>query len=308
MTGDAAADEAADERTFDARINAAMPRLSPSEQRVARFFLDRREVLVLSTAVEIGVLAGTSDATVVRAARSLGFSGLAELRELALADIAGSAASPGGRLAGTLDQAGASSVGAIRHVVAAHQDGLAVLQTPTFEDAFDEAVAALSAARRIHVFGIGPSGAMANFAVLQLNRIGRPAAAMTASGVALADGLLALGHGDAVLMLAYAPLYREVAVTLDHAERLGAPVVLVSDSLASFVEGKVKTVLPVPRGRAGNLAMHGATLVTIEALVTALAAGARDEAISTLEELSALRGAIDRDWLKRGVLRKSGRK
>jgi hypothetical protein len=49
-------------------------------------------------------------------------------------------------------------------------------------------------------------------------------------------------------------------------------------------------------------------MVVIEALTTALASARRDAALARLEELAALRGAIDKDWLKRGVRRRPGTK
>jgi DNA-binding MurR/RpiR family transcriptional regulator len=291
--------------SLEGRISQTLPALSPAEQRVARFFLDRRETVLLASAAEIAALVGASDATVVRTARSLGFSGLSDLREAALADLTNNAASPSGRLKRTLEEAGDDAVSALRHTLATHEESLGLLRDPAFEASFLRAVEHLRKAERRHVFGIGPSGAVADYAALQMNRIGLATTALSVSGVGLADRLLGLGEGDALLAIAYAPLYREVAVTLDVAERLSLPVILVSDSLGPFVQGRVSEILPVPRGRAANLAMHGATLVVIEALVTALAAGAPETALSTLEDLASLRGALDKDWLKRGVRRQA---
>jgi DNA-binding MurR/RpiR family transcriptional regulator len=271
---------------------------------VARFFLERKETLLLGSAAEIADLTGTSDATVVRTARTLGFEGLAELREAALADLTSTAPSPSGRLQRTLEQTGDDPVGALRHVTATHEKNLQELYDPEFERRFALAVKRLVAARRCHVFGIGPSGTVADYAALQFNRIGFPSSALSVSGIGLADRLLGLAKGDAILMIAYAPIYREVAVTLDHAERLEIPVVLVSDSLGPSIGERVEEVLSVPRGQAGNLALHGATVVVVEALVAAIAARRRDTALTALEGLSSLRGAIDKDWLKRGVTRR----
>ncbi|HVO04299.1 MAG TPA: MurR/RpiR family transcriptional regulator [Candidatus Cybelea sp.] len=286
--------------SFEGRVLALLPKLSPAEQRMARFFLDRREALLLGSAAEIAALAGASDATVVRTARSLGFDGLAELRAAVLADITRGAPSPSGRLKRSLDATGADALASLRHVLATHEEGLRVLHEPAFEERFAAAADILLSARRRHVFGIGPSGAVADYASLQFNRIGLATTALSASGIGLADRLVGLGKGDAVLAIAYAPIYREVAVTFDEAARLALPVILISDSLGPFVGDRARIVLPVPRGRAGNLSLHGATMVVVEALIMALAAQRRDAALGALERLAAIRGAIDKDWLKRG--------
>ncbi|ENN89798.1 hypothetical protein RHSP_08712 [Rhizobium freirei PRF 81] len=286
--------------TFDDRVLGMIETLAPAEQRIARFFVDQKQAALLNSAAQIAQLAGTSDATVVRTARALGFESLSTLRADLLAELTGTP-SPGARMERTLAETGSQATNALRHVVDMHQHALSVLQHEEFAASFERCVDILAGATRRHIFGIGPSGAMADYASLQFNRIGLPTNALSTSGVALADRLLWIGAGDVVLMIAYAPLYREVEVLLEHAGRHGVPVILISDDLGLLVADKVAEVLPVPRGNAGHLAMHGGTLVLIEALVVALAAKNKDVAIDSLDQLSQLRGAIEKSWSKRGT-------
>lgn len=300
MTDAAFTDQPAD---FDARVLAAIESLPPAEQRMARFFVSQKQSVLLGSAAEIAQLAGASDATVVRTARALGFESLSALRQMLLSDLTGTP-SPGRRLARTLEETGDDSAGALRHVIGIHEDVLGALKRPELAAAFGRAVDILAGAGRRHVFGIGPSGAMAEYASLQFNRIGLPTAALSVSGVALADRLLWLAEGDAVLMMAYAPLYREVEIVLDQAHQMGVPVVLVSDNLGPFVSDKVAEILPVPRGKADHLAMHGGTMVLIEALIIALAGRGAEAAFDSLDRLGNLRSSIDSAWSKRGTRKK----
>ncbi|MGL4968004.1 MAG: MurR/RpiR family transcriptional regulator [Inquilinus sp.] len=286
----------------DQRVEAAIDRLSPAEQRVARFLVAQKEAALLSPAAEIAARAGTSDATVVRTARSLGFEGLQQLREALLADLTGST-TPGSRMRRTLDVVGDDAAGALQHVLSIHREATEALAAPEFQRPFARAVEILAAARCRHVFGIGPSGSVAEYAALQFSRIGLPSEALAESGIGLADRLLRVAEGDALILIAYAPLYREAAVALDVAERHRVPVLLVGDSLGPFVQERVAEILPVPRGRADHLAMHAGTMLLIEALVVALAARDRERALAGLETLGALRGEIDKLWLRRGPKR-----
>jgi len=289
-----------DHVAFEALVQEALADLTPAEERMARFFADRKEVVLLGSAAEIAEQAGVSDATVVRTSRALGFESLSALRAVLLSELKGSA-SPGRRLKRTLDDVGDSAEHVLSHVIGVHEETLDVLKRKDFAGAFSRAVPILARATRRHVFGIGPSGALAQYASLQFNRIGLATSALSATGIALADQLLSLGRGDAILLIAYAPLYREAAVVVGRARDLRVPVILVSDSLGPQVADAITEVLPVPRGRADHLAMHGGTMVLIEALTIALAARHRGQALKSLEQLSALRGAIDKTWLKRGV-------
>lgn len=288
---------------FDGVVEAALLRLTPAEQRMARFFLHHKQEVLLGSAAQIAEMAGSSDATVVRTARSLGFESLSALRGTLLTDLTG-VPSPSGRLKRTLAAAARGPAAALEHVIEIHENALAVLRRADMAQRFARSVELLAGVRRRHVFGIGPSGALAEYAVLQFNRIGLASDALAASGVELADRLLRLAKGDAVLMLAYAPIYREVTVVLEEARRLSAPVVLISDSLDSWVGDQVAEILPVPRGEAGHLSMHGGTMVLIEGLIIGLAARRRDAAFDSLERLNRMRGAIDKDWIKRGRRRR----
>lgn len=287
-------------QTLENRVLAVVEALAPAEQRIARFFIDQKQAVLLNSAAQIAQLAGTSDATVVRTARALGYDSLSTLRAALLAELTGTP-SPGTRMERTLAETGGRAGDALRHVIDIHEKALQALRHEQFAVSFERCIDILAGANRRHVFGIGPSGAMAEYTSLQFNRIGLPTNALSVSGVALADRLLWLGKGDAVLMMAYAPLYREVEVVLDHAARHDIPVILISDDLGPLVADKVAEILPVPRGNADHLAMHGGTTVLIEAMIVALAAKNKEAAIDSLDKLSTLRGSLDKAWSKRGT-------
>src|SRR5262249_25006266 len=67
-----------------ARIRATFPSLSEAEQRVADAILARPREAIFLPVKELAQRAGASEATIVRCCRSLGYSGLRELK-LALA-------------------------------------------------------------------------------------------------------------------------------------------------------------------------------------------------------------------------------
>ncbi|MEI6098182.1 MAG: MurR/RpiR family transcriptional regulator [Alphaproteobacteria bacterium] len=288
---------------FETRINAQSAQLSLTEQRLARAIVLQKDRVVLASAQQIAELAGTSDATLLRMMRALGYETLAEMREELLADLTGGTA-PSLRMQLTMDEAGSDPARLLAHVIGIQQDHLAALRAPALSVAFGQALNLLTAAAAAHVFGLGPSGAMADYLALQLCRVGLPARAMTQSGIGLAEKLLAMQAGDLLVLIAYAPLYREVRVALERAEALGLPVVLISDSLGPVLQDRITVTLDVPRGRSEHLALHSATLVMIEALVLGVSAQSRDRALDALDDFASLRAAIDSSWTKRGTRRR----
>src|SRR5579863_3665975 len=89
--------------SFADRVAARSGDLAPAERRVAELLLDLGPQATLLSAAALAQQLGTSDATVVRTAKSLGYGGLAELRRA----LASHAVNPplGERLRRTLDQA-----------------------------------------------------------------------------------------------------------------------------------------------------------------------------------------------------------
>src|SRR5438876_6548993 len=65
---------------LDERVAAARGALSAAEERVVDFIARHREEVAFLSAAEIARELATSDATVIRAAQSLGYSGLPELK------------------------------------------------------------------------------------------------------------------------------------------------------------------------------------------------------------------------------------
>ncbi len=277
---------------FRDRLRAQEPALTRSALRVARFIDRNRATTLASSAAELAAAVGTSDATVIRAVQALGFDGLADLRQL-LAATLDRRSTVVEDMRRTLADVGDSAGRAVDLVVETHRESIQALQSKAGRTTILAAVAKLHPAHRIVIFGIGPSGALARYLALLLTRNGRPARALDATGIALADQLLDLREGDALLILAYGRSYREVVATFTEARRLGLPIVLVSDTLDSRIARHADVVVPARRGRAERVALHGTTLVALEAIVLGLAASDRARAVGSLERLNELRESVN---------------
>jgi DNA-binding MurR/RpiR family transcriptional regulator len=143
------------------------------------------------------------------------------------------------------------------------------------------------------VFGIGPSAALATYVSILLARCGRCSRTLNATGSMLADQLLDLRQGDSLLILAYGGLYKEVTAVFAEGKSLGLTTVLVTEAYGTPLARLADVVIAIPRGRPGQVSLHGATLVGLEALVLSLAAAKPDDALTSLEKLNQLRRAID---------------
>src|SRR5579862_2238342 len=273
------------------RIADGAAGLSPAERRVARYFLDNREEVLVASAAALAAKTETSDATVVRTAKALGFSGLDELRR-ALADEIRTALSPADRLARTLGEVGDSLSAALTLTLDIHMHALDALRRSISDEMFERAVDGIINARRIVAFGLGPSSAIAGYLARQLNRFGFEALTLSNAGLLFADDLRRLREGDLVIMLAYGRIYAELAALLDEIGRLKLRSFLVTDTLAAALRRRVELVLPVARGRADLLSTHTATLGFLEAVLVGIAVRRPGQTLAALRALNDTRAKL----------------
>jgi DNA-binding MurR/RpiR family transcriptional regulator len=263
---------------LDRVLRRAHQELGAAGVRVAKFIDENRPVVLASSAAALGARIGTSDATVLRTVQTLGFSSLADLKRAIL--NAGAASTPADDMRRTLVDLEKATVEALDGILRAHAEGLAVLQSRKCRAQIAASVRVLDGADRIVVFGIGPSAALASYASILLARSGRHSRTISATGSMLADQLLDLGAGDALLVFA-------------EAKALRLPTVLVTEADDTPLAKLADVCVVIPRGRPGQMALHGTTLVGLEALVLSLAAAKPKAALASLENLNRLRRATE---------------
>jgi DNA-binding MurR/RpiR family transcriptional regulator len=274
--------------SFDERVAARLPAMSRAEQRVVRFFQTNREEVLIASAAALAAKTKTSDATVLRTAKSLGFASLEQLRRSLASELRRSL-SPADRLEKTLEEVGDDLQAAFTVALDIHARALESLRRDISRAQFKSGVTHIVEARRVVVFGLGPSSAMADYFVIQLGRLGLDATSLTHTGLLFADDLQKLRKGDLVIMLAYGRVYVELAALLDKADQVGTRKILITDSLATQLRGRIDLILPVARGRVDMFSMHTATLGLIEALLVGIATKRPRETIESLRSLNAAR-------------------
>jgi DNA-binding MurR/RpiR family transcriptional regulator len=277
---------------LDRLLRQTNEQLGAAGRRVAKFIDENRQTVLASSAAALGGHIGTSDATVLRTIQALGFAGLADLKQ-AILKSADKSSTPADQMRRTLADLEKSTERAVESVLQAHDEGLAVLKSEQCRAQIAAAVHLLDAANRIVVFGIGPSAALAGYVATSLGRCGRASRTIDATGAMLADQLMDLRRGDVLLILAYGRLYKEVRTVFAEARELGLATVLVTEADGTPLAKLADVAVAIPRGRPGQVALHGATFVGLEAMVLSLAAARPDAAVASLDKLNRLRRATE---------------
>ena len=269
------------------RVVALEARLSPGERAVARYLADHPEVAATANAVQLGVRTGSSNATVVRTVKSLGYDGLKDLKQ-SLLGVMIDRLNPAAVLSQQLGQLGDTNT-ASKQIVRASAQLLIQAAELLDESAFQASVDILDAASSVLCYGVEQAGSIAYYLSLQLTRSGKPSRTLTETGISIANGLITVGGADAVVIVAPLRYFREIDVVLSRAQDVGARTVLITEALGLSLEGRVDVVLQTPQSTLGLASEITVPLVLARAISLEIAARHRERALESHRLLNELR-------------------
>src|SRR3984893_38078 len=192
------------------RLHGAYSGLRAAEQRVAYFILKHPDELIYLTVTELAERTNTSESTVVRLCQKIGYKGYQEFKIVLARDLVEPATAiyaaiePGDDLATVKTKVFQANAQALRDTIEVLDDG-----------ELQRAVDALSAARRVEIYGVG----------------GRGPLGLGLQVVALSDGdLMAmssslLAPGDVALGISHTGASRDVTDALNRAKTEGATTI-----------------------------------------------------------------------------------
>jgi DNA-binding MurR/RpiR family transcriptional regulator len=290
--------------TLAERVAARHETLSRAEHAVARYMAENPQEVAFASAEELGQLTGTSDATVIRTAKALGYPGLPTLKRSLQASLR-EHLTPAGRLTRTLDSIGADREQLFDAVISEQIQLLEAARRSVRQAEFAKAVSIVQNAGYVLTCAIGVPGRLDEYFATRMLRQGRHAHAIADSGFLLADGLVPLAAGDAVILVCHELVKPEDQVVIEHAQRVGARTILITDTLGGALADQVDAVLSAEVGVHG-LSSITVTITILEALALALGAEERELLVAVRDRLSeAVAAEVARN--QRGTGRRSRR-
>jgi DNA-binding MurR/RpiR family transcriptional regulator len=265
-------------------IQLAYPGLPENQRKVADVLLQHvREVPFLSVN-DLEDLSGTSKATVVRLAQSLGFSGYLELRERlrhgVKSEINGGEKLP--LLSGESDEETLTAV--------ARQDVKNINQTIAQIDrtVFARVAGLFVKAAHVYTFGLGISSLLARLLSYSLNQVAVRSTPFAHEHETFFEQIHQVARSDVAVAFSFHPYSRE---TVDVARALaskGVAVVAFTDRITSPVCRVSKAVLPVVSQNLLFTNSISAVSVLINALTTEVALRSKNRATDNLRETERL--------------------
>lgn len=208
-------------------LRSAYDGLTKSERRIADYIIAAPEEVMEQTISEIASAAGSSEITVSRFCKKLGFSGLQELK---LNLIAGISAAENKAFYDIHGEDGCSAVTAkiFQNISEGLQDTLSLLDY----DAVDEASRILRRARRVAVYGFGNSATVCRDIATRYLRLGLSVQDYADSHMQVTSAAL-LSPEDAVIAISHSGASQELIQSVQVAKESGASIVVITSHAKS---------------------------------------------------------------------------
>lgn len=275
---------------FGLIISEKYPDLTKSEKRIANFLRKNQEESAFLAAGEIAKRLNLSEATLVRFARTLGFPSYPAMRTV-LQENFRRRVTHSSRVRGRLDDL--REAGDIF-------DRLAVTEIDYLSQAIDsidrkamaKAVDLFKEHKRVFVFGLGPSISLVDLMEIRLRRFGKDVVSLTESGREVIESLLMLQPDDLLFVICFFDQNPTLNLVLEYGQEVGCPVIMLTDTLDTILNGKADVTLSARRGPVGAFHSLVVPMTVINALLLSVAGVDQKNVMENLDKLDTLRSRL----------------
>jgi DNA-binding MurR/RpiR family transcriptional regulator len=261
--------------------------LNGAQRRLGNYLQNDSSALLVSNVNELAEAVGVSKATVVRFAKTLGYAGFPELkrdvqkemrRKLRAAD----------RMKETFAELGDDEnifAKLIKRDIQLLQE---TLQAASFSD-FQPAVELILRARKVFLIGLNASMALACILHFRLVRVKKDAHwIFLTGGTSLLEQLSFMDEGDCLVAVDFLQVPREVQTALQHAKKLRAPILGITDFPSSPIAKAATVCLYAKRGLHSSVNSLTPAFSLVNALAIAVGWAKKSDSIKALTDLDML--------------------
>jgi DNA-binding MurR/RpiR family transcriptional regulator len=275
---------------FSQIIGENYKQLTKSEKRIANYLRKNQEESAFLAAGEIADRLGLSEATLVRFARSIGFSSYPAMRTV-LQEAFRRRVTHSARLRGRLEDLRQGG-DIFERLVVSEMDYLTQALETVDRKALQKTVELMRTCERIFVFGVGPSVSLADLMEIRLRRFGRQIIPLTTAGREMLEPLMLMKANDLLFMICFFDISPQQNLVLNYANEVNCPVIILTDTLGSIIGEKADIVLAARRGPMAEFHSLVVPMTIINTILLALANEDRDQVMENLDKLDQLRSYL----------------
>jgi DNA-binding MurR/RpiR family transcriptional regulator len=269
------------------KLKAIHPSLSKQQKKVADFFLTQGAEAAFLSVAELAHQVRTSQATVVRFSRVIGFKGYPDLQR-ELQNWIRQKISPSRVLQNLMIKAPEENV--YRRIFQIDRQNLDETEEANPQEKLDRAVREIIQAKRIGFIGFRTSQAMAYLLYFFIGRV-RKNCELLDDGGNLTNQLMYYGAKDLLLAISFPRYSRLTLEILKYGKKMGCKIIVITDNPVSPV-GQMADVILLSERKSATYFNSLASAVT---LVNCLVAGVSLKSKHSLKTLESF-DQIDKGW------------
>ncbi|WP_125153690.1 MurR/RpiR family transcriptional regulator [Clostridium rectalis] len=266
-------------------IQTKFPRLSKGQKLIAEYILKHYDKAAFMTAAKLGISVGVSESTVVRFANELGFSGYPKLQK-ALQELIKNKLTTVQRI--ELSNDFISQETALKSVLKSDMENIRSTLEKINHKTFEDVVNSIFEAKRIYLVGLRSSTAIAEFLGFYLNLILDNVKVIGYGVSDIFEQMLNVSDEDLVIGIGFPRYAARTIEALDYAQRRGANVVAITDSLLSPLAARADHTLIAQSNMASFVDSLVAPLSVINALIIAVGLREKEKISSTFSKLEKI--------------------
>ena len=269
------------------QIFAKTDSLNGAQKRLGHYLQNDSSALLVSNVRDLAHAVGVSKSTVVRFAKSMGYKGFPEFKREIQKEMRGKLRAAA-RMEETFAELGGDEnifAKLIKRDIQLLQE---TLQAASFPD-FHKAVEIIWRAQKVFIIGLNASMALAYLLHFRLVRVKKDARwIFLTGGTSLLEQLAFLNPSDVLIAIDFLQVPREVQAALQHAKKVGAPILGITDFPSSAIAKAADVCLYAKRGLHTTVNSLTPAFSLVNALAIAVVWTKKADSIKALTDLDSL--------------------
>ena len=269
------------------QIFAKTDSLNGAQKRLGHYLQNDSSALLLSNVRDLAQAVGVSKSTVVRFAKSMGYKGFPEFKRDIQKEMRGKLRAAA-RMEETFAELGDDEnifAKLIKRDIQLLQE---TLQAASFPD-FHKAVEIIWRAQKVFIIGLNASMALAYLLHFRLVRVKKDTRwIFLTGGTSLLEQLAFMNPSDVLIAIDFLQVPREVQAALQHAKKVGAPILGITDFPSSAIAKAADVCLYAKRGLHTTVNSLTPAFSLVNALAIAVVWTKKADSIKALTDLDRL--------------------
>ena len=261
--------------------------LNGAQRRLGHYLQADSAALLLSNVNDLAQAVGVSKSTVVRFAKSMGYKGFPHFKREIQKQMRGKLRAAA-RMEETFAELGNDEnifVKLIKRDIQLLQETLQAASLPDFHKATE----IIWRARKVYIIGLNASMALAYLLHFRLGRVKKDTRWLfLTGGTSLLEQLALMEKQDVLIAIDFLQVPREVQVALQHARKVGAPILGITDFPSSAIAKAAEVCLYAKRGLHTTVNSLTPAFSLVNALAIAVTWTKKADSIKALNDLDGL--------------------